>query len=112
MRAALFPERRSPPARGHIQVARCTASPGPRAATRETSVFFSFLQAAQRTVLGGVDGGGATTLERVEEGPRQELVPEPDQVLERRPALLGLHDLGQPPAPRLELQQLLDDPLR
>src|SRR5437762_7203096 len=71
----------------------------------------AFLQAAERTILGGVDGGAAAPLEGVEEGRGQELVPESQQVLEGGQSLLGRHDFGQPPAPGLDFQELFDDPL-
>src|SRR5437899_7970847 len=83
----------------------CTATPRRRAAMPRTSRVLVLLHAAERTVLGGVDGGGAAPLEGVEQGRGQELVPQPEQVLERRPALLGRHDFREPPPPRLELQQ-------
>jgi len=56
-------------------------------------------------------GGGAAPLQGVEQGRRQELIPQPDQVFQRRSTLLGGHDFGQPPAPRLNLQQLLENAL-
>src|SRR5882672_121702 len=75
------------------------------------TVPLAFLQAAKRAVLGGVDGGSAAPFQGVEQGGGQELVPEADEVFERRPTLLGRHDFGQPPALGLDLQELLDDSL-
>src|SRR6266576_2437445 len=76
-----------------------------------TSRVLVLLHAAERTVLGSVDGGGAAPLEGVEQGRGQELVSQPEQVLERRPALLGRHDFREPPPPRPEVPQLFHDAL-
>src|SRR2546430_7223918 len=86
--------------------------PERRAATPKASLFLTLLQTAERPILGGVDGGRAATLEGVEQGRGQELVPEPNQVLERRAARLRRHDFREPPQTRLALQQLLADALR
>src|SRR5256884_3932074 len=81
------------------------------AATREPSLSLTLLQPAQRAILDSVDGWRAAPLEGVEQGGGQELVPEPNQVLERRAARLRRHDFREPPPTRLALQQLLDDAL-
>src|SRR5437870_5992683 len=85
--------------------------PERRAATPEASLFLTLLQTAERTILGGVDGWRAAPLEGVEQGGGQELVPEPNQVLERRAARLRRHDFREAPPTRLALQQLLDGAL-
>src|SRR2546429_6594400 len=82
-----------------------------RAATPKASLFLPLLQTAERPILGGVDGWRAAPLEGVEQGRGQELVPEPNQVLERRAARLRRHDFREAPPTRLALQQLLDDAL-
>src|SRR5437588_12569593 len=81
------------------------------AATPKASLFLTLLQTAERAILGGVDGWRAAPLEGIEQGGGQELVPEPNQVLERRAARLRRHDFRKPPPTRLALQQLLDDAL-
>src|SRR2546430_11715678 len=74
--------------------------PERRAATPKASLFLTLLQTAERPILGGVDGGRAAPLEGVEQGGGQELVPEPNQVLERRAARLRRHDFREPPPTR------------
>src|SRR5205809_5226109 len=69
-------EQRPPSSCGHIPRARCTTPPLRRAATPEASLFLAFLQAAERTVFGGVDGGRAVALEGGEEGRGRGLVTE------------------------------------
>src|SRR2546422_8194237 len=99
--------------RHRTRATRCRATPGARAAAaRGASLLLARLEASERAELGGHDVRRTLRLEVIDEGCRDGVVLDPDQVLEGRRAAVRGDDLRELPALRLVVEQGLRDALR